>query len=93
MLNESDMMKIATILTGSLVKRTKEYMGIDLTITDAAKKLLVKKGSDKKFGARPLKRAIQTELEDILSEEILKGNIKEGAKVKTKVTGGKIVIV
>lgn len=93
MLNEADMMKIATILTGSLVKRAKEYMGIDLTITDAAKKLLVKKGSDKKFGARPLKRAIQTELEDILSEEILKGNIKEGAKVKTKVSGGKIVIV
>ena len=93
MLNEADMMKIATILTGSLVKRAKEYMGIDLTITDAAKKLLVKKGSDKKFGARPLKRAIQTELEDILSEEILKGNIKEGARVKTKVSGEKIVIV
>ena len=93
MLNESDMMKIATILTGSLVKRAKEYMGIDLTITDAAKKLLVKKSSDKKFGARPLKRAIQTELEDILSEEILKGNIKEGAKVKTKVSGDKITIV
>ena len=93
MLNESDMMKIATILTGSLVKRAKEYMGIDLTITDAAKKLLVKKGSDKKFGARPLKHAIQTELEDILSEEILKGNIKEGAKVKTKVSGDKITIV
>ena len=93
MLNEADMMKIATILTTSLVKRAKEYMGIDLTITDAAKKLLVKKGSDKKFGARPLKRAIQTELEDILSEEILKGNIKEGDKVKTKVSGGKIVIV
>ena len=93
MLNEADMMKIATILTGSLVKRAKEYMGIDLTITDAAKKLLVKKGSDKKFGARPLKRAIQTELEDILSEEILKGNIKEGAKVKTKVSGDKITIV
>ena len=93
MLNEADMMKIATILTGSLVKRAKEYMGIDLTITDAAKKLLVKKGSDKKFGARPLKRAIQTELEDILSEEILKGNIKEGARVKTKVSGDKITIV
>ena len=93
MLNEADMMKIATILTGSLVKRAKEYMGIDLTITDAAKKLLVKKGSDKKFGARPLKRAIQTELEDMLSEEILKGNIKEGAKVKTKVSGDKITIV
>lgn len=93
MLNEADMMKIATILTTSLVKRAKEYMGIDLTITDAAKKLLVKKGSDKKFGARPLKRAIQTELEDILSEEILKGNIKEGARVKTKVSGDKITIV
>ena len=68
-------------------------MDIDVKITDAAKKLLVKKGSNKKFGARPLKRAIQTELEDVLSEAILKGEIKNGDSVKTKVVGEKITFV
>lgn len=93
MLNEADMTKIVTILSNSLVKRAKENMNITIKITDAAKKLLVKKGSNKKFGARPLKRAIQTELEDVLSEEILKGNIKDGDSVKTKVEGEKIRFV
>ena len=90
MLNENDMKQIVTILSNSLCKRAKEQMNINLKITDAAKKLLVKKGSNKKFGARPLKRAIQTELEDVLSEEILKGNIKEGDSVKTKVVNDSI---
>lgn len=93
MLNEADMMKIAGILSNDLCKRAKENMDITLKITDAAKKLLVKKGSNKKFGARPLKRAIQTELEDLLSEEILKGEIVSGDSVKTKVTGDKIEFV
>lgn len=93
MLNEDDMTKIVTILANDLCKRAKEQMNIDIKITDAAKKLLVKKGSNKKFGARPLKRAIQTELEDTLSEAILKGDIKEGDHVKTKVTGDKILFI
>lgn len=93
MLNEADMTKIVTILSNDLIKRSKELMNIDLTITPAAKKLLVKKGSNKKFGARPLKRAIQVELEDVMSEAILKGEIKEGDKIKTKVSGEKIVFV
>lgn len=93
MLNEDDMTKIVTILSNDLCKRAKEQMNIDIKITDAAKKLLVKKGSNKKFGARPLKRAIQTELEDTLSEAILKGDIKEGDHVKTKVIGEKIQFV
>ena len=93
MLNEADMTKIVTILSNDLIKRAKEFMGIDIKITDAAKKLLVKKGSNKKFGARPLKRAIQVEVEDVLSEAILKGEIKEGDSVKTKVSGEKITFV
>ncbi|MDO4187811.1 MAG: ATP-dependent Clp protease ATP-binding subunit [Lachnospiraceae bacterium] len=93
MLNETDMTKIVTILSNDLCKRAKEQMDIELKITDAAKKLLVKKGSNKKFGARPLKRAIQTELEDVLSEAILRGDIKAGDKVKTKVVGEKIEVV
>jgi len=93
MLNEEDMKQIVTILAKDLSKQAKENMNIDLKVTDAAKRLLVKKGSNKKFGARPLKRAIQTELEDALSEEILKGEIKEGDFVKTKVVADKIVFV
>ena len=93
MLNEADMMKIVGILSNDLIRRAKEQMNIDIKITDAAKKLLVKKGSNKKFGARPLKRAIQTELEDTLSEAILKGEIKEGDTVKTKVKDDKIIFV
>lgn len=93
MLNEADMTKIVTILSNELCKRAKEQMNIDIKITDAAKKLLVKKGSNKKFGARPLKRAIQTELEDTLSEAILKGSVKAGDSLKTKVVRDKIEFI
>ena len=93
MLNEADMTKIVTILSNELCKRAKEQMNIDIKITDVAKKLLVKKGSNKKFGARPLKRAIQTELEDTLSEAILKGSVKAGDSLKTKVVHDKIEFV
>ena len=80
-LNEADMKKIVTLLTNNLEKRAKEQMNITLTIRDAVKKYIVEKGSDKKFGARPLRRAIQTMLEDKLAEEILEGRIKEGQEV------------
>jgi len=93
MLNEDDMTKIVSLLSTDLCKRAKENMDITVRVTDAAKKLLVKKGSNKKFGARPLKRAIQTELEDTLSEAILKGEIKAGDTVKTKVVGETIKFI
>jgi len=93
MLNEDDMKKIVTLLSNGLIKRLKEEMNITLKITDATKKFLVNKGSNKKFGARPLKRAIQTYLEDELSEEILKGNIKEGDTVTTKIVKEKVSFI
>ena len=57
-------------------------MNITLSLRDSAKKFIVEKGSDAKYGARPLKRAIQTELEDKLAEAILNGEIKEGDNVE-----------
>ena len=93
MLNEDDMKKIVSLLSNGLIKRLKEQMDITLKITDATKKFLVAKGSNKKFGARPLKRAIQTYLEDQLSEEILKGDIKEGDKITTKITKDKVSFI
>lgn len=90
MLNEEDCKKIVTILSNDLVKRLKEQMDITLKITDSVKKYIVQKGSNKKFGARPLKRAIQTNLEDLLSEEILKGEIKNGDTITAKIVKEKV---
>ncbi len=77
-LTKEDMKNIITILAKDLSTRCKEQMNIQLTISITMKKFLVEKYFDKKMGARPLKRAIQTQIEDLLAEEMLEGNIKEG---------------
>ena len=80
-LNEEDMIKIVSIMVNDLCRRAREQMKITLKVSLGVKKEIVKKGSDKKYGARPLRRAIQTMLEDPLAEEILCGNVKEGDEV------------
>jgi ATP-dependent Clp protease ATP-binding subunit ClpC len=65
-------------------------MGIELSLTPTLKKYIVDKYSDAKMGARPLKRAIQSFVEDELAQEILAGHIHEGDKVTASVSGGKI---
>ena len=80
-LNKNDMKQIVTMLSKNLVKRCKEQMDIDLTVTPALKDYIVEKHTDSKMGARPMKRAIQTEIEDTLAMEILAGNVKAGDKV------------
>ena len=77
-LNKDDMKQIVTLMTRSLVKRCKEQMDITLNIRDSVKKYIVEKAYDPKYGARPLRRMIQTKIEDTLAEEILSGNIKGG---------------
>ena len=90
-LNKEDMKKIVTLLSKNLVKRCKEQMEIDLTITTSVKDWLIAKHMDAKMGARPLKRAIQSEIEDALAEEILRGNVKRGSKVSAGLKNKKIV--
>ena len=77
-LGENHLKQIVTLLCKGFTKRVKDQMNITLNLRDSAKKHIVEKGSDAKYGARPLKRAIQTELEDKLAEAILNGEIKEG---------------
>ena len=89
-LNKEDMKKIVGIMTKSLVKRCKEQMNISLTVPGSVKTYIVDKAYDPKFGARPLRRKIQTDLEDMLTEEILSGGIGEGDKVTATVTEDKI---
>lgn len=90
-LNKNDMTKIVTLLSQNLCKRCKNQMNIDLTITPALKSYIVDKYTDLKMGARPLKRAIQTEIEDAIAEEILSGKIKEGQKVRAGLQDKKVV--
>ncbi len=80
-LNKDHMKEIVTLLSKKLVDRCKEQMNIELTIRDSVKKFIVEKGSDDKYGARPLRRAVQTYIEDAMAEEVLNGRIKNGDSV------------
>ncbi len=80
-LNQENMKEIVSIMLGAIMKRTARQMDLRLDVTDAARAFLVEKGYDEKYGARPLRRAIQTHLEDRLAEEILEGHVKSGGRV------------
>lgn len=90
-LNDDSLKKIVSLQTKSLCKRAYDNMGITLKITDSAKKLVALKGNDKKYGARPIRRAVQTMIEDPLAQEILIGNISSGDTVNAKAKGDVIV--
>lgn len=77
-LNKEHMKSIAAIMLKGILKRTKEQMALSLEITPEAAELLIEKGYDDKYGARPLRRTIQNMLEDKLAEGILDGAIKGG---------------
>ncbi len=81
-LSREDMKKIVDIMLRSINKRTKQQMGIELSVTDGGKAYLIDKGYDEKFGARPLRRALQSQVEDQLAEKILDGIVKEGDSVE-----------
>jgi ATP-dependent Clp protease ATP-binding subunit ClpC len=80
-LNEGDIKSIINLLLAELSKRTEKQMNISLKFTDSAKKYIFEKGYDKKYGARPLRRAIQTHIEDALADAVLTGDVKEGDTV------------
>ena len=84
-LNKEDMKQIVTIMVKELQKRCKEQLEIELNITANAKAYIVEKSFDRKYGARPLKRKIQEEIEDRLAEEIIATRIKRGDKVTVSV--------
>ncbi|MGN1171520.1 MAG: ATP-dependent Clp protease ATP-binding subunit [Lachnospiraceae bacterium] len=80
-LNKEDMKQVVTLLSKNLADRCREQMDIKLTITPALKDHIVEKHTDLKMGARPMKRAIQNEIEDALAEEILQKRIVPGDNV------------
>ena len=90
-LTKEHMKGIADIMLKGIEKRCKDQLGITLTVNEAAKELLIDKGYDEKYGARPLRRTIQSLLEDKMAEEILDGKIKKSAGVEAGCEDGRLV--
>lgn len=89
-LTKEHMKGIADIMLKGIEKRCKEQLGIALTVNEAAKELLIDKGYDEKYGARPLRRTIQSMLEDKMAEEILDGKIRKSTGVEVGCEEGKL---
>ena len=90
-LTKENMKKIIQILLRDLEKRCREQMNIHLKVSDRAREHLIDSSYDSKYGARPLKRAIQAQIEDPLAEKILLGEIKKGDTVTAGISRQKIV--
>ena len=92
-LNKQHIRKIVSLLLKNLENRCQEQMDIRLKITDSVKDYLAEAGFDSKYGARPLRRAIQMKLEDTLANEILEGKIKRGDTVKVQLHQKKLKFI
>ena len=90
-LTKDDMKRIINLLAQSLITRCQTQLDISLTLTPSLKEHIVDKYSNLKMGARPLKRAIQTLIEDALAEEILSGRVKSGDHVSAGFRENKVV--
>lgn len=84
-LEKEDILEIVKLMTDTLAKRVQENMGISVSFTDKALEKIAEEGFDKAYGARPLRRAIQSKIEDAFAEEYLQGNFKAGEKVSVGV--------
>jgi len=89
-LEEHHIYEIVKLMAREVIQRLK-VLNIDLKMSEDAIKLIAREGLDLEYGARPLKRAIQKELEDTLSEAILKGDIKKDSSVIAEIEDNKIV--
>ncbi len=89
-LDQTEMKKIVGLLCRDLIKRAKEQLGIKLVVRDSVKASIAENDSDQKYGARPLRRAIENKLEDPLAEAVLSGEIPEGSEVVASLVNKKI---
>ena len=89
-LEEEDLKQIVKLMLNTVAERLKEQ-NIEIEFTDEAQEVLTKKGFDLTYGARPLRRAITKTVEDKLSEEMLRGNVQKGDKVKVSVEDSELI--
>ena len=91
-LTQEDIRKIVGIMMNEISERAVEQMGINLHASEGVLRMLSEAGFDPVYGARPLRRAIQNKVEDLLAEEILSGKIHRGDYVRLTLTGKEIKI-
>ena len=91
-LTQEHIRKIVGIMMNEISDRAREQMGIELHASDGVLRMLSEAGFDPVYGARPLRRAIQNKVEDLLAEEILSGKIHRGNQVRLTLTGKEIKI-
>lgn len=91
-LQKEEIAQIAGLLLRELEKRCAAQLSIQVSFKDSVRKWLAETGYDVKYGARPLKRAIQNKIEDVLADELLEGRIREGNHVDVKAVNGTIRI-
>ena len=92
-LSEENIHDITGILARNLEKRVKEQINITLTVADDVIDFVAKKGFDKDYGARPIRRALQTHVEDKLAESMIAGEINRGDEVTVVIEDGKPAVV
>ena len=91
-LTETEIKQIIDIMLKEVINRLKEQ-NITIQVEDSAKELIAKKGTDTTYGARPLRRAIQNQIEDKLAEAILDGKLKAGSKAKISAKNDEIIVL
>jgi len=91
-LTKDTLRQIAGIQLDIIKKRCKEQLNIKLNLQESVTEYILEKGFDDKYGARPIRRAVQTHIEDMLAEEIIKGTIKQGDTATLSVKDGKPVL-
>lgn len=91
-LNRTDMKQIVTLMVKELQTRCKTQLQIELVVRDSAKNLIVEQAYDKKYGARPLRRKIQDEIEDRLAEQVIRGELKAGNRAIVTTKNKEIVV-
>ena len=89
-LSKEHIRSIVTLLFRELQQRCKEQMDITLKVRTSVRDHIAEAGFDEKYGARPLKRAIQNQVEDLLAEELLEGRVKAGDEVTVTMVKDKI---
>ena len=91
MLTKTDMKKIVSIMMGDLTRQCREQMHLELKVCDSVKKYIVENAYEPRYGARPLRRKIQTEIEDRLADALLAGEIDPSGTVVIRAKKGRIV--
>lgn len=91
-LTKEEIREIAALMLSYLAKRVEKQQGISLEFSQEVIEFIAEKGYDNKYGARPIRRVIRTEIEDVLSEEILAGHLREGQRARLEKEGEHCVV-